>query len=385
MPEENEDVQGMLNAISGLDEFAGERFEVTPPAANDQPPVENQNVIEGNENEIPPITNEEVETNELTGNNNTESTEENEEVITNPIFGDTNLAVKENQKPSDEKPEDKTDYSSILNEVGVKDVNELKERFNKLTSLEEEYSSIKSQYDAVENNLQALPPELYEAMKASLKGEDWRGIVNSTPKVDFKKQVNEVDSKSLVEAFMPNKFSQEDWEEYNDEDGDASVKKAIDMAIEISKDKFTAKQKEFKDSTVNEQKKIEQYQEMFVESAKKATSYVKTALPGVSDTYLNTVSSKITKEGIVGHFYNSDGTLKETAVLDFLKTTPEYEKYQKIQLNNAVKEERNRLTIEMLERGDSTPRTRSNKNSSKDEIRPEVKKQLQEAEELFSK
>ena len=221
-------------------------------------------------------------------------------------------------------------------------------------------------------------------MKASLAGQEWRSIVNETPAVDYKKSADEVSEESLVQAFMPGRFTDEEWEEYKDEDGDPAVKKAIGLAVEMSKDKFTAKQNEFKQSVTNEQNKSKEYQEKFSKSLSASNEFVKREMPGIDDKYLNKINQKITKEGIVNHFYNNDGTLKETAVLSMLRTTPEYADYQRVLTNNAVTEAKNSITQELLERGNSTPNIRANTNSSKETIRPEVQAKLKEVNDLMS-
>lgn len=328
--------------------------------------------------EVPPVENAEESSEE----SEKPAEEEESSAVTNPMFGDKDLSIKPETK--EENTEVTNDFDSILKEVGVKDGNELKEKLSQYQAMEPEFQSLKEQNEGFEKTLQSLPPELYQAMKASLKGEDWRGIVNSTPALDFNKSVDEVDEQKLVNTIMPDKFTAEEWEEYNDEDGDPSIKKAIGLAVEISKGKFTEKQNEFKNSVVAEQNKSKEYQEKFTQSLNQSNEFVKKAMPGITDEYLNKINQSITKEGIVSQFYNQDGTLKETAVLAILKTTPEYDDYQRVLRNNAVTEAKNKTMQEVLERGNSTPNIRSNTNSSKNAIRPEVQAKIDEINDLMS-
>lgn len=369
------------NAMVGLED----EFTVATPVVQEvqnQTTPEVQTNTDAAGNDIPPVVAESKET------NTTQTTEEvgnvEEEKVTNVMFGDTNLAATTEVTTENKEVNSFSDFDTILNEVGVKDGNELKGRIEQWRSMEPEYQTLKTQNENLEKNLQAMPPELYQAMKASIEGSDWRAVLNSTPALDFNKKAEEVPAESLVEAFLPGKFSQEEWEEYNDRDGDPSIKKAIDMALEVSKDKFNAKKNEFKNVLETERARNEDYQRKFSESLNKANEYVKSQMPGISDDYVNNLNQKITKEGIVNHFYNPDGTLKETAALAFLKTTEEYEAYQKIRINNAVKEERNRMTQEMLSRGNATPNIRANTNSSNNELSPEDQRKIKEMNEILS-
>jgi hypothetical protein len=270
-----------------------------------------------------------------------------------------------------------------MESIGLKDESELTEKVKSWQQVEQDYTQVKEQYDRVDEALNQLPPELYLAMQTALKGEDWRDVLETTPSLDFSKDSNSVDAKTLIDTFMPNEFTEEDWEEYNDEAGDPSTKKAINLALSISKEKYECKKKEIKARISEDGKKSNEYQEKFTESVQKANEYVKKNLPGASDKYLQTINEKISKEGIVSQFYNPDGTLKENAVMLMLKTTEEYDKYQQVKINRAVKEARTKMNQELLDRGNSTPNVRMETNSGTDRIRPEVKKKLNEVEDLF--
>lgn len=316
----------------------------------------------------------------------TQATEEtSSDVVTNPIFGDQNLATQE----TTEKAESLTDtngnteinsfagFDSLLNEVGVKDANELKSKI-------EHWKNAESTVESVDNALNSLSPELYAAMQANLRGEDWRGVLQSTPSLDFTKNADQIEAKDLVEAFMPGQFNSDDWEEYSDEHGDPNVKRAINLALNVSKEKFVSKQTELRSSAEVSQKQQAEKTERFNSSLQRANDYLKAKMPGIDQNYLSKLNTKITKEGITNHFYNEDGTLKETAAEAFLRSTDEYEQLVQIRINNAVKEAKNQAVQEMLDRGASIPTQRTRTNSSTEEIRPEVKKKLNEIDDLMS-
>lgn len=299
-----------------------------------------------------------------------------EEVLA--IYGKPTSEVFKEEQPS--QPSD--EINLLFSEFEVTDVTTLKEKIVGLRESAQEKERIKAEYDNVDAALKSAPPELYLALTKALKGEDWREVLKEAPTVDFRADVENVESKALVESFFPNEFSNEDWEDFKSGYADPATVKAINFAINASKEKFTAKRSAYLSDIENESKKSSQYQENFNKSLDTTVSNLKKEFEGIDEGYLSGVVNKISKEGIVSHFYNEDGTLKENAATSFLRSTEDYEKIVKARINAAVKAERNRLTQEMLDRGSDVPNIRRNTNSSKDELRPEVKKVLDDLAKL---
>lgn len=294
------------------------------------------------------------------------------------IYGKPTSEVFKEEKP----PQPSDEINLLFSEFEVSDVNAFKEKIVGLKEAAQEKERIKAEYDNVDAALKSAPLELYLALTKALKGEDWRSVLKEAPTVDFRADVEKVEAKDLVDAFFPNEFSNEDWEDFKSGDADPSIVKAINFAINASKEKFTAKRSAYLSDIENETKKSSQYQENFNKSLETTVSNLKKDFEGIDEGYLSGVVNKITKEGIVSHFYNEDGTLKENAATAFLRSTEDYEKIVKARINAAVKAERNRLTQEMLDRGSDVPNIRRNTNSSKDELRPEVKKVLDDLAKL---
>lgn len=390
----NSTPQERMNALSGLEDMLPD--DVLASMKNEQNPVKEtpREVAPISDNEISrDTTNGEDADDELLASINKqeelvstdpkEGGENNEEKqpVTNPIFGDLDLDADEANKSGEANTP--ATITSLMQDIGLKSEGELSEKVKAWQQTEQEYVQVKEQYDRVDNALNQLPPELYLAMQTALKGEDWRNVLETTPSIDFSKESTTVDAKVLIDTFMPNEFTEEDWEEYNDEAGDPATKKAINMALTISRERYDGKKNEIRSKISEDGKKSEEYQAKFTESLTRANEYVKRNLPGATDKFLNTINEKISKEGIVSQFYNPDGTLKESAVMLMLKTTNEYDEYVQIKTNKAVKEARTKMNQELLDRGNSTPNVRMETNSGTDRQRPEVKKKLNEIEDLF--
>lgn len=389
-------IDSAARAMEGLEEFSGivpeapaapaettPTNEATPPVENTAPPAE-ENVEATAPPVNEPVVNEgtpEVPTNEPVVEN-----ESNEETITNPIFGDTNLA----ETPTDNSNEGNTeidsfsDFDSLLKEVGVEDKIGLKTKIEQWQGLEPQLEESQKAVSEIDQALKSLSPELYAAMQANLKGEDWRGILESAPNLDLTKSAEDVETRKLVDTFYPGKFTEDDWEEYNAEDGDPSIKKAVDIVSLTAKDKFEAKKREYSTTVERDMQSRQEKAEKFNSSLQKANEYLKREMPGIDEKYLSQLNTKITKEGITSHFYNEDGTLKETAALSFLQSTKDYEALVQVRINNATKDAKNRERQEVLDRGSSIPNQRTRSNSSTEEMRPEVKSRLDEIDDLMS-
>jgi len=307
------------------------------------------------------------------------NTETNEEVEVNPIFGSKNLAVKPVIRDFVETPKE---LEEVITKFGVKDLGEFEQKVEGWKQIEEKYVEQSKQVENFESLLSTLDPRLYFALQKAAKGEDWESEIAKSPSIDFSKSADQIDKQKLVETFMPDEFTADDWEEYNDPHGDSSIKKAINIAYSSSKEKYEAKKGEFNSKIETEKNRGVETQEKFNESLGKSVDFVKQQMSDIDQGYLNGVVGKITKEGIVNSFYNSDGTLKETAIASFIRSTDEYENFVKIRINNAVKEAVNRERQNLLERGQENPNIRRSTNSGTNDLRPEVQRMLADIDRL---
>jgi secreted Zn-dependent insulinase-like peptidase len=369
VPDTNKNtVESLMNAMGSL---GGDN-----PYLNELKQIRTESAEENKEVIAPTNEEQSLPPNPIEGGENIE-TKENLEI--NPIFGDKNLAVKTETYYPIETPKE---LSEVITKFGVKDYGEFEQKIEGWKQTEEKYVEQTKQVENFESILSSLDPALYLALQKAARGEDWRAEINQAPAIDFAKSVDQIDTQKLVETFMPNEFTAEDWEEYNDPHGDASIKKAINIAYSSSKEKFEAKKGDFNTKIETEKNRGVKAQENFNESLGKSVDFVKKQMSDIDQGYLNGVVGKITKEGIVNAFYNTDGTLKETAIASFIRSTDEYENFVKIRINNAVKEAVNKERQNLLERGQENPNIRRSTNSGTNDLRPEVQSKLAEIERL---
>lgn len=369
VPDTNKNtVESLMNAMGSL---GGDN-----PYLNELKQIRTESAEENKEVIAPTNEEQNLPPDPIEGGENIE-TKENLEI--NPIFGDKNLAVKTETHYPIETPKE---LSEVITKFGVKDYGEFEQKIEGWKQTEEKYVEQTKQVENFESILSSLDPALYLALQKAARGEDWRAEINQAPAIDFAKSVDQIDTQKLVETFMPNEFTAEDWEEYNDPHGDASIKKAINIAYSSSKEKFEAKKGDFNTKIETEKNRGVKAQENFNESLGKSVDFVKKQMSDIDQGYLNGVVGKITKEGIVNAFYNTDGTLKETAIASFIRSTDEYENFVKIRINNAVKEAVNKERQNLLERGQENPNIRRSTNSGTNDLRPEVQSKLAEIERL---
>lgn len=376
-PESNPELHNLMEPNDNSKEKPGSNLAAANAAESD--PVEN--LAEKSTSDDPPVVKSEKEEKEVVKEN---------EVVKNAMFGDKDLSYKpeviEAQAENTTSANSFAEFDKFLNEsYGISNRDELQSRLDDLevkSKSVEDLSSYKQRLDA---GLDNLPISLHEAVTAAMNGEDWESKITGGLKIDIRKDVNEIADKDLLEAFAPGEFSSEDWDEFKDEDGDPSIKKAVNASLRYSKEKFQNLQNQKNEQFKSQRDSQAARDQKYLDSLSASTKNVSAAIEGIDEGYVKSIAAKVEKEGITSFFMNPDGTLKESALTAIVKSMPEYDDYAKIQTNNAVKEALNKERQEMLSRGSATAPARSGTSSGKEEIRPEVQKELDKIKNLAKK
>jgi hypothetical protein len=320
------------------------------------------------------------ETQENQGGNSNENTDDGTIEIESPLFGGKiKLGAETNQEEQPEGVESINEY--LKKNFEIEDITSLSTFVETAKKNEAVLSETKEKLDNAEKLFQMMNPVLYEAVVADLKGEDWTSVV-STKQIDYRKSADDLKQEELVEAYFPGQLSKEDWEEYQDEDGDPKVKKMVDLLIKQSKQTFEAKKQEKEKSAAEMIKQQEKARKQVEKSLNGSISFVEQKFAGIDKGYLNGVVEKVQKEGIASLFYNQDGTFKEDAILRFVMADQGFELVQKQQRALELKIE-TRKNQEILTRGANAPGVQSGKNNQQQaQISEEVQKQLEQIRSL---
>ena len=256
-----------------------------------------------------------------------------------------------------EKPEAKNyseDVNSFVTEFGFESASDFE---SKLKEYRETSAQVGELKDKVENNdklFAQMPKDMYNSVVAFFNNEeDWRKHV-SDKGIDYTQDFNSISKEEILNTFFPNEFSADDWEEYNDEDGDTNVKKAIDIALRNASGEFESKKNEI----MSYQSEVSNRQAKSMESIGNSINNTLKNLPsqmqGLSESYVKSIESKIRNNEILSLFYEQDGTLKPDAAhrlilaQDGSNLLEQYSNLYKVQAKNEA-------TQEILDRSSDAP------------------------------
>lgn len=299
--------------------------------------------------------------------------------VDSPLFGGEKEIGKANEPAGSE--EQKFENLDSLNtylkdQHSIDDVNALAGKIETWKQQEESIDKLTSEAGNVKSLFEGMHPDLYAAVNADAKGEDWRTVVNSNV-LDYMKTATDFKDQELVDKLSPGTLTAEDWEEFNDEDGDASVKRLVSTTIENAKAKFESNKAQFDKARLDSVATAQANQDAFNGSLAKAKESMIGVYKDADTNYVDSLESIFTEKGIASVFYNEDGTLKEDAFERMAMAKDGaalITQYQQI----AERKVETKTNQEILSRGADTPGVSkgSNANQGKEELRPEVKDAL---------
>lgn len=297
-------------------------------------------------------------------------------VIESPIFD----GGKTTEKPKEEKKVVEFEGSEVVNEYIKKETgfdnlqslvdSSLKSK-EKLESIDKIQADVKK-YESVFAN---MPQELYQSVDAYLKGQDWKAAILSRPNLDFTKDVDVQDVKTLTNNYFPGEITEAEWEDYNSDDPDPGTKKAIDIAIRQSKAKYDSDKDNLQNYTKNEVAKAEEFNKKIISSVEESLTHLQSNIDGLDAGYIQQTKNNLTVEGLTNVFFNPDGTFKKEAALKLTMAEHGYDllnQYKNIAKHQAETEERTTI----LERTSDKPKAKPKADTKVDGVRPEIQQQL---------
>lgn len=289
----------------------------------------------------------------------------------------------------DKEVKDKTEYSAdvtkFMSDFGYESPEALKAVLDEHATYSNEIKELNTKIAGNDEIFKQMPKEMYNAVTAYFNGDkDWKNHVNDDS-VDYAKDVASYNTKDMVDSFFPGEFTKEDWEEFNDVDGDVNIKKAINIAYKDASGKFELKQNEI----TNYQSGLAQQQadsRLVVDNSIGSTiGNLSTQMKGLSEPYVSSIESKIRNNEIMSLFYEKDGSLKQDAAHRFILAQDGndlIEKYKKLYTVQA----HNKATQEILDRSPSTPdKTQGGSSTTKTEAKSPVQQGLDALEARFNK
>ena len=313
-----------------------------------------------------------------------QNTEEKETFIESEVFGGK-LKINNEKKEAPkafETPQEVNDF--IKSNMGFDNLESLVDDYKASQEKIKGYEDIGAKYDHVANLINNMPDELYQAVDAFNRGDDWREKLVSRPSLDFTKDVSNLSEKQLVDTYFPGEFTAEEWEDSKSEDADIGTKKAIQLAVSQSKQKFLNDQEELKgvrQAAVDRVKKDEEAQaekvKAFEASVNRSVENMKSNINGVADSYIEKIKSELTLDNIAKAFLNEDGTLKEDAATRYtmaLHGQGMIQQYQTVANHKAETQERQKI----LERTPEQPKAKNKTEQTTDNLSDAAKRKLAE-------
>ena len=311
-------------------------------------------------------------------------TEEDTEQVTikSEMFEGGALDLGTKQKDNTEYSED---VSKFITDFGYGSAEEirtkLKESESNSKTIEELTSKIKGNDELFTN----MPADMYNAVVAWANQDgDWKDKINQDS-VDYLGDISSHSTKDIVDVFHPGAFNEDDWEEYNDEDGDVNIKKAIDIAYKDSANKFEGKKNEIINYQSGLSEKQAERVQMFDSSVGETISNLPNQMKGLSTSYVKSIESKIRNNEIMSLFYNENGSLKSDAAYrlilaqDGSDLIEKYSNLYKTQANNEA-------TQDILDRSSDTPnKTQGGSSTAKTESKSTLQQSIDNLNERFNK
>ncbi len=287
------------------------------------------------------------------------------------------------------KPKDNTEYSDDVNkfitDFGYGSADEIKTKLEESSANTQMLEELTSKVASNDDLFKQMPADMYNAVVAWANQDgDWKDKINNDS-VDYLGDISSHSTKDLVDVFHPGAFNEDDWEEYNDEDGDVNIKKAIDIAYRDSSSKFEGKKNEIVNYQTGISEKQTERMQVFDSSVGSTIGNLSTQMSGLSESYVKSIESKIRNNEIMSLFYDENGSLKPDAAhrlilaQDGNDLIEKYSKLYKTQANNEA-------TQDILDRSSDTPnKTQGGSSTAKTDSKSTLQQGIDNLNERFNK
>ena len=243
--------------------------------------------------------------------------------------------------------------SEWLAKHGVNDPAEILTELPKLRNTVKELTANVEKQKADLGVFDKLSEEAKNVIRMDLDGEDWKKKVLSRPSLDYSKDFDKQDKKTMLDLYGGGKVSDEDLEEYLDDDGDPKTKAFVEAVLDKASILYNKDKEDVTTYGAKRTAEIARVQEASKKSYQASLEHVFKQVPG-SQAYKEEIEEAA--KGLNDHFFEKDGvTWKPTALLDawMLKKFPEL---LQARTGKAKTEARNEADLDLLRR---TPEKRA--------------------------
>lgn len=241
-----------------------------------------------------------------------DSEEDEEDEKVDDIFGIMSTPKKAKEfKLNFEPPKEMIDL--ISSKFGVKDPSKFFSSVDTWRSQAQEGSEIRKEYEALTNDLQAMPQDIRMMVQMWANGEDYTKAFNSSERLDFSDDFKNQNSESLVQHYFGEQYD-ELISEF--EDGDISESE-FDNRIKLLASSTKRLFNEDKQALDKEREEFLERQKSEFQNMKKtallSVENLGKAYPDFSKSEISKIRGLLVEGKIDNLFMNADGTYKEDA------------------------------------------------------------------------
>jgi len=202
----------------------------------------------------------------------------------------------------------------VKSKLGVDSIEKLPEKIESIVASQAKLADLENQMNNISKMFSEMDPQLYQMITTWQSGGNWKELASNSI-VDYGKDVKSYDSKTLVNAIMPGKVSEAEWEEYSQSDCDPKTKAFVDLAIATAQEKFVSKSNSIKSESEKLVAENAQRAQRVEASILASQNYLASKYPDADKAYLTAVADDFKTGKVWNLFLNEDGTLKEDAFL----------------------------------------------------------------------
>lgn len=174
-------------------------------------------------------------------------------------------------------------------------------------------TEFKNQYEALQSDLQSMPPDLIQAVTSWANGEDYTKVFEANERLDFKKDFQSQDIENLVQHYLPKQYNglleMLDSEKITEEEFEDKVKllsATTERFFTEDKRALETKRAEYIERQKNESK-------MMRNSAISSVENLSKAYPNFSKSELAKIRSILVEGKVDDLFYKPDGSYTDNA------------------------------------------------------------------------
>jgi hypothetical protein len=241
-----------------------------------------------------------------------EDDDEEEEEEDDDVFGVTKQVkgrkeVKLNFEPTKEM------INFISSNYGIKDASTF---FNSVGTWREQAqkgSEIEKEYEALTADLQAMPPEIRNAVQLWADGEDYTQALTMEERLDFSSDFNNQDVENLVQHYLPEEYDELAEAFENGELEEEDLEERLLLLARTTKRMFTEDKRALEDE--REQYALRQKNEFqnMKKSALLSVDNLSKAYPNFSKSEISKIRTTLVEGKVDSLFMNPDGSYKDNA------------------------------------------------------------------------